>query len=285
VDTAAGLGWIHKLNPSLRTQRCQSPAKKKYGKIITEYSYEDASGKLLFQVCRTEDKEFPVRRPNGNGGWIWSLDGAPRVLYRLPELLAAGSEAWTFSPEGEKDVESLRGIGLTATCNPGGAGKFNLVENIAPLYGRRVAVIADADAAGRNHAQQVATALYGKASEVRIFEMPDGAKDASEWIESKDSLTPEDLRQAFLEMAEAAPLWEPNSKDCQPSHIEDLATLDIVCLADVEPEEVEFLWFPYLPIGKITFIDGDPSAGKTWLALNIAAIVTRGDTFPNEKEF
>ncbi len=90
--------------------------------IVTTYDYKDADGKLIFQVCRRDDKQFPLRRPDGRGGWVWNLDGVPRVLYRLPELLAADPGAWVFIPEGEKDVDRLHAHGLVATCNPGGAG-------------------------------------------------------------------------------------------------------------------------------------------------------------------
>ena len=51
-------------------------------------------------------------------------------------------------------------------------------------------------------------------------------------------------------------------------------------LADVEPEAVEWLWYPYIPRGKQTQLIGDPGCGKTWLALAIAANVTRGYPFP-----
>ncbi len=50
----------------------------------------------------------------------------------------------------------------------------------------------------------------------------------------------------------------------------------LVRLSDVEPESVEWLWEPYVPVGKLTLLEGDPEAGKTWVALAIAAAVTRG---------
>jgi putative DNA primase/helicase len=42
-------------------------------RIVARYDYGDETGKVLFQVCRTADKDFPQRRPDGNGGWIWRL--------------------------------------------------------------------------------------------------------------------------------------------------------------------------------------------------------------------
>jgi AAA domain len=57
-------------------------------------------------------------------------------------------------------------------------------------------------------------------------------------------------------------------------------TPTVVTLADVEPEPVEWLWFPYLPMGKLTLLEGDPGVGKTWLALAIAAHVSQGTQWP-----
>ncbi len=57
-------------------------------------------------------------------------------------------------------------------------------------------------------------------------------------------------------------------------------TAQIICLGDVEPTEVSWLWYPYLPKGKLTLLEGDPSVGKTWLALQLAATISQGWPFP-----
>src|SRR5262245_16492864 len=53
---------------------------------IATYDYRDERGDLLFQVCRFEPKTFRQRRPDGKGGWTWSVKGLRRLPYRLPEL-------------------------------------------------------------------------------------------------------------------------------------------------------------------------------------------------------
>ena len=60
--------------------------------------------------------------------------------------------------------------------------------------------------------------------------------------------------------------------------------LNIINMADIEAVAVKWLWKPYIPLGKITIVQGDPGEGKTTLALSIAATLTRGDTLPNEAE-
>jgi len=60
----------------------------------------------------------------------------------------------------------------------------------------------------------------------------------------------------------------------------NLATREIVRLSDVTPEKVEFLSYPYIPLGKLTLLDGDPGVGKSTLSLAIAAGVTLGNGIP-----
>lgn len=54
----------------------------------------------------------------------------------------------------------------------------------------------------------------------------------------------------------------------------------IVRLGDVEPEAVQWLWEPYIPLRKLTLLEGDPGVGKTWLALQIAASLSQGYALP-----
>lgn len=55
-----------------------------------------------------------------------------------------------------------------------------------------------------------------------------------------------------------------------------------VRLADVEPEEVSWLWHPYIPLGKLTLLEGDPGLGKTFISLTLCAIITRGWPLPSQ---
>ena len=56
--------------------------------------------------------------------------------------------------------------------------------------------------------------------------------------------------------------------------------LKLICMEDVETKEVEWLWYPYIPYGKITVIEGDPGEGKTTLVLKLAALLSRGESLP-----
>jgi hypothetical protein len=47
-------------------------------------------------------------------------------------------------------------------------------------------------------------------------------------------------------------------------------------LAEVEPQEVTWLWKNFIPSGGATLITGDPGCAKTWIALDTAARLSRG---------
>jgi len=52
----------------------------------------------------------------------------------------------------------------------------------------------------------------------------------------------------------------------------------------VEQKAVEWLWYPYIPYGKITLLQGDPGDGKSTFMINIAACVSKGGTLPDGAE-
>lgn len=59
-----------------------------------------------------------------------------------------------------------------------------------------------------------------------------------------------------------------------------MAELKIITMEDVPVTEVKWLWYPYIPYGKLTIIHGDPGDGKTMMILQLAAILSRGDKLP-----
>lgn len=60
--------------------------------------------------------------------------------------------------------------------------------------------------------------------------------------------------------------------------------LRLIKMSDVEPTKVEWLWYPYIPYGKVTIIQGDPGEGKTTLILNLAALLSKGEKLPESEE-
>jgi hypothetical protein len=177
--------------------------------IVAAYDYRDEAGNLLYQAVRFEpgddgrNKTFRPRRPSGKGGWTWGLGDVRRVLYRLPEFLTDTDRA-VFIPEGEGKVEALRAIGLVATCNVGGAGKWKPNYNEA-LRGREVVILPDNDDPGQKHARAVAEALAGVAGSVRLLELPGLASkgDVIDWLIAGGT------KEELLRLADEAPVLQP----------------------------------------------------------------------------
>ncbi|HEY3351174.1 MAG TPA: AAA family ATPase [Thermoanaerobaculia bacterium] len=238
--------------------------------VVARYPYRDEKGDLVYEVVRLDPKGFRQRKPDGRGGWTWSTHGARQVLYRLPELLAA-PERRVFIVEGEKDADRLAGLGFIGTTNAGGAGKW-MTAHSESLRGRHVLILPDNDAPGERHARTVAGALQGIAASVRILKLPalPPKGDVSDWLQAGG--TPEELKRLAREATE----WTPE-QEVVTAHTFGART---VALSDVQAEEVSWLWDGRIPLGKLTLLDGDPGLGKSTLALEVAARLTRGERLP-----
>jgi hypothetical protein len=159
----------------------QSYSNKTKGRIVATYSYNDADGKLLYQVLRYDPKGFRQRRPDGNGDWIWKLDDR-RVLYRWPDLLKF-SDATVFITEGEKDADRVTELELCATTVAAGTWTEDCIK---ALTSRDVVILEDNDDAGREKALAAAQALHGTANTIRIVSLPDlpDKGDVSDWLDA-----------------------------------------------------------------------------------------------------
>ena len=227
--------------------------------IIAKYPYRDENGKLLYNVCRTKDKEFPPQTPNGKFG----LNGSRRVLYRLPELLK--SSGTIFIPEGEKDVDELRNLELTATTNMGGSGNWRS-EYAESLRDRNIVVLPDNDEAGRKWCNKVELSLRNIAASVKVVEFPDLPErgDVSDWLNNGGT------KERLLELVRQAG--------------KSSVKLNLKPMSEVKSEKVEWFWDNKIPDNAFTIISGDPGATKSYLTVFMAACITTGTPWPDCSE-
>ena len=61
--------------------------------------------------------------------------------------------------------------------------------------------------------------------------------------------------------------------------------LQLIKLSEIQSQEVSWLWFPFIPYGKLTIIQGDPGDGKTTFILNIAAKLSKGESLDGGMNF
>jgi hypothetical protein len=174
-------------------------------RIVATYDYCDESRNIVYQVVRYEPKGFKQRSPTRDGDWNWKTKGIKPIPYRLPDLLAADPSQTVVIVEGEKDVNNLTEIGIVATTNHGGAGKWK-ADHAKYLKGRHVAIIPDADEPGKKHANQVALSLHGIAASTRIFWLPN-SHDTSDWLQAGGTA------QQLIELISATPEWTHEASD------------------------------------------------------------------------
>ena len=59
----------------------------------------------------------------------------------------------------------------------------------------------------------------------------------------------------------------------------------MIRMSEVQQTEVEWLWYPYIPFGKLTIIQGNPGEGKTFFAMQLAAACTNRKFLPQMEPF
>jgi hypothetical protein len=240
--------------------------------IVATYTYRDEHGTPLFEVVRFEPKDFRQRQPNGT----WHLRGVRRVLFDLPAL---HGQTVVYVVEGEKDVRALQAIGLVATTNMGGAGKWRAeyVDQLRSAGTHQVVVLPDNDEPGRAHADAIARSCDGAGLQVTVLALPDLAPkgDVSDWLAAGHT------REEFLALVQAAPRF--TSLTAMSASRPDVSAPRpvLVRLADVRPEPLTWIWPGRLAAGKLALLIGDPGLGKSWVSLDIAARLSAGLAWPD----
>ena len=255
--------------------------------IVATYDYVDEGGALLSQVCRFEPKDFRQRRPDGNGGWIWSVKGVRHVPYRLPQILD-NDDRVVVIVEGEKDADRLWKLGIPATCNAGGAGKWR--EELNEYFrGADVVVIPDRDPQkkhpktqepmfhpdgrpilpGQDHAVAVARSLREVATRVRLLELWNHWKampakgDVSDWIANGGSA------EALYALIDKTPVWSEPSTTVPPVPLLYPFPID----GDSIPRR-QWIVPGLLLRRNVTILVAPPGSGKSLLTLQMGLMMS-----------
>lgn len=261
-------------SPAPRSQATPAPSQRASdpkAKLLKTYDYTDENGKLLFQVCRYEPKDFRQRAPDGAGGWVHKLEGVRRVPYNLPKIPAAD---FVMICEGEKDADTLNALGWVATTNCGGAKKWE--ESYTAFFrGKDVAILPDNDKPGGEHRDLLRSHLRNAVKSLRIIEMPEGIKDVTELFET--FATNRDFSHAFMEMCERAEVLYRG----EPVPIQTMEELEEEYRAHIKRAKTHQLvlsdWLPALrsyvrPLvpGELFSILAGTGCGKTMFLQNLA---------------
>lgn len=247
------------------------PEKPKQHSVIEKtYSYTDALGQELYQTVRLKPKDFRQRRSE-NGEWVWSMNGVQRVLYHLPQLLKAKT---VWLTEGERDVETLESLGFAATTSVGGC-KGWLDGYADSLNGKEVVLCGDNDDPGREYMRRIFDSMVGKASTVKMIDLPGGVKDVSDFVGT------------FKELPQATKALKSMCELAYP-HINGFK-LPIYGIAELESRYRQYVdtldanefnlskWIPTLGKsvrslvpGEMVLLIGDTGSGKTCILSGLA---------------
>jgi hypothetical protein len=252
--------------------------------VVAEYPYHNAAGELVRVVERLEPKSFRQKRPDGRGGWSWNLGDTPRVLYRLPGLQG---QARVYVVEGEKDADRLANLGLTATCNAMGAGKWTetYTAQLVAAGVREVVVLQDNDTAGVAHARDVARSCQVAGLDVKMPRLPGWppvrdkkGEDVSDWLDAEHTVD-ELATLVDQTVPETAATLAPLDASAPPADGVHDAKANIWNKAKSAGEliaaggaTVDWIDYPIAARGSITQINAPRGTGKT--AVVLARIVT-----------
>jgi len=252
-----------------QTQKAIQPAQF----LSKVYNYADAQGELRYQVLRYEPKTFRQRRPDGNGGWIYNMQDVEALPYNLHGILSRPDKT-IFIVEGEKCADKLIDLGAVATTSHGGAGKWKADLN-KHFAGRRVVILPDADQAGQKHAQVVTSHLIDVASEVKVVDLPglSEKQDVYDWLQNGHS--PEELRDIVSGTDVITDVITPDGEVLEATDEPDVyPTYNLSYLRNMPP--VKWLVDGLLTEHGFGVIYGEPGAGKSFLAIDIALSVAYG---------
>lgn len=261
VIRALGLEWAD-LFPEDKRERAEWTP-------VAEYEYHNADGGKAFKVVRFPGKNFRQQRWTGSG-WQWGMDGVTRQLFRLPDVLRAKARGdYVFVCEGEKDALAVVAAGQCATCNPGGAGKWE-PQYTAALTGAKVVILADDDEPGHAHAQLVFQQLFGKAAAVGIRLPQKGHKDIAAHLAAGCSLNG-DLRK-----------WT-TMIDLHPTAPSRGSALTAAVFASTAPSTNLDVLGPLFQRSARTVIGAQTGEGKTTLALQAVKALVEGRAFLEDR--
>jgi len=227
------------------------------------YFYRNASGGVAYEIIRKPGKDFLQRSKQADGSW--KFKGPEKKLpYQLDRLLELprGSRVWVV--EGEKDADRLWSLGLPATCNPGGAGKWKTLdaETVKMAFaGQDIVILPDDDSPGQKHAVDVSERLQGVSRSQTVLDlhwregMPERGKggDVSNWLDSGGTL--EDLQSL--------------AKGNQPKPL--ITLISPSDAAALKPPE--WIVHSQIPESAVVVLYGPSGCGKSFLILDILAHV------------
>ena len=259
-----------------------------------EYIYSDKLKKIRYYLFKNGQwkKSFYWQHKDENGQWQKDKGNCKVPLYKQDLLSDVPPEETVYIVEGEKDCDTMtdklhfRAVSAPngATATKGGTkNKWNSDYN-SLFNNLNVAIIPDNDEVGRAYAETIANELLPVAKSVKIVDLCnewENLKDKGDITDIYESEQPRDNKT----IAEIVSFKLSVLTDCTKPYERKVDMSKYIQLSSVESKSTDWLWYPYIPLGKITLMTADPGTGKTFLALYLAAQVSTGRPFYGESVY
>ena len=179
----------------------------------TRYDYRDGDGRIVHFVIKKPDKTYSRGRTlNGKTEWNWN--DIQIVPFNLPGII---QKSGLIFVEGEKDVLTLKGLGIPSSTIPGGSNGWEPLLKRQPDFcrkyfdGKSIIFIPDNDAPGRKFMETGARHLVEGGAEVHVCDLCQGLEpgaDITDWVEQNQA-DKETLLDAIDNLATR---WEPKEE-------------------------------------------------------------------------
>lgn len=265
-----------------------------------EWVYTDENEMPLFvkQRYKTFDakgKTYKTLRILADGSRVGKLGDCRIVPYRLPELLwAVTSGKVVYIAEGEKAVDALCSLGVTATTSHAGAGGWNQDLN-QYFSGANVVVVPDNDVAGWSYAAKIVESLLPVVKTIRVLDLglDKPKEDAYEFVHhyggTKETLAAkakgakvlghEDVVLIPKRLRETTPPPDPFLSHANEPKLEQSITrkkLLVESWDSIKDEPVEWLVESIVPKKAFVALYAPPASYKSFISLDLAEAIATG---------
>lgn len=218
---------------------------------------KDINGISRYAHCRGTADQFrmDVTGSDKSYGFCYRGKGSELYVFEAPIDLLSHIALY---PAGwrERSYISLGGV------SPKALERFlSERKNIESVF-----IATDNDEAGNNAAEKLAELIPQKISVYRF--LPQAKDWNEELINERNGMASDDHVVIGIRKPE------------KPAK-----SVPVICMDDVEQTEVDWLWYPYIPFGKLTIVQGNPGEGKTFFAMQLAAACTNQKFLPDMEPF
>ena len=218
---------------------------------------KDESGIPRYAHCKgTEDTfRMDVLGSDKAHNFAYRSDGKSLFVFEAPidliSFIALYPKNWK-----SRNFLSLGGIGAKSL-----EGFLSERSDMETIY-----ICTDADKAGNDAVGRLLESIPEHMTVVRLMPC---AKDWNEVLMHREELPHGKYIEETIELR-----TKPEKK-----------AVPMIRMSEIQQTEVEWLWYPYIPFGKLTIIQGNPGEGKTFFAMQLAAACTNRKYLPQMEPF